>query len=139
MKADEWRRVWEIYQEARLLGRDVRTAYIQSVTTDPEIACEVISLLDADTDEPARTEPPPSRQKGEKVGHYELIELLGRGGMAEVYTARDYELGRTVALKFVLPDSIGERNTLRRSIREARAASALNHPNIVTVYDVIHE
>ena len=139
MIAEQWRRVWEIYQEARKLDRDARTAYIESVTTDDEIAREAISLLDADTNEPTPTGRPACRQKGEKVGHYEVIELLGRGGMAEVYTALDCELGRTVALKFVLPSSIGERNTLRRSIREARAASALNHPNIVTIYDVIHE
>ena len=139
MSAEQWKTVWEIYQQARDVGVDERTACIESLTADPDITREVISLLDADTDEPERAQQPASRQKGEKVGHYELIELLGRGGMAEVYSARDCDPGRTVALKFMLPDSGGHRNTIRRSIREARSASALNHSNIVTVYDVIHE
>jgi hypothetical protein len=71
---------------------------------------------------------------GARVGSYEVIDRLGAGGMGEVYRARDTRLGRTVALKVLRPDADPE--LLRRLDREARAASALSHPNIVQIYDV---
>ena len=71
---------------------------------------------------------------GARVGTYEVIDRLGAGGMGEVYRARDTRLGRTVALKVLRPGADPE--MLRRLDREARAASALSHPNIVQIYDV---
>ena len=76
---------------------------------------------------------------GSRLGPYELVSPLGAGGMGEVYRARDTRLGREVALK-VLPESLAQdRERLSRFEREARAASALNHPNIVTIHDVGRE
>ncbi len=73
---------------------------------------------------------------GTRLGPYEILSLLGVGGMGEVYRARDPRLGREVAIK-VLPDEVSEtRERLSRFEQEARAAGALNHPNIVAVYDV---
>src|ERR1700732_1532861 len=73
---------------------------------------------------------------GSKLGPYEILVPLGSGGMGEVYRARDTRLGRVVAIK-VLPESLSEdRERHARFETEARAASALNHPNIVTIYDV---
>ena len=73
---------------------------------------------------------------GTRLGHYEVISPLGKGGMGEVYLAEDVRLGRRVALK-VLPAAFADdQDSLARFIREAKAASALNHPNIITIHDI---
>ena len=73
---------------------------------------------------------------GRVIGHYRVIEKIGAGAMGEVYRARDQRLGRDVALKLIRQSSSGNADHLRRFELEARAAAALNHPNIVAVYDV---
>src|SRR5271154_2109703 len=73
---------------------------------------------------------------GTKLGPYEIQSPLGAGGMGEVYRARDARLGRTVAIKVISPESTRNPANLLRFEQEAKAASALNHPNILTVYDV---
>ena len=73
---------------------------------------------------------------GTRLGPYEIVGLIGRGGMGEVFRAKDERLGRTVAIK-VLPRSLaGDKDRLRRFEQEARAAGQLNHPNILAIYDV---
>src|SRR3954467_6975801 len=73
---------------------------------------------------------------GATLGSYEIVSLLGSGGMGEVYRARDPRLGRDVAIKVLPAAFAADPDRLRRLEREARAAAALNHPNIVTVHSV---
>src|SRR5216683_1749599 len=73
---------------------------------------------------------------GTKLGRYEIRSKLGAGGMGEVYLAEDTQLGRRVAIKLLLPETISDEHARKRLVREARAAATLDHPNICSVYEV---
>jgi serine/threonine protein kinase len=98
---------------------------------DQSVDAVAAALLDApDPDEP-------TLQAGERVGDYEIVDFLGRGGMGVVYRARDTRLDRLAALKF-LPTAALDAAATSRVESEARAASALDHPNIATIYHCRH-
>ncbi|HEY3139467.1 MAG TPA: protein kinase, partial [Blastocatellia bacterium] len=150
MTPERWQRVDEIFQAAIELKAEERSAFVDSACAgDEELRREVESLITADeqglsfVEEPAfqaaaglLTTAEPELAEGQSFGHYEIIGLIGRGGMGEVYLAKDKLLGRRVALKLLPADYTRHKDRLRRFQQEAQAASALNHPNILTIYEL---
>ncbi|MBS1792127.1 MAG: serine/threonine-protein kinase [Acidobacteria bacterium] len=150
MTPEQWERVGQIYQAALELKSADRAAYLdQACGGDHSLRKEVESLLAADgkvgdfLDAGAMGDAAKAMAQGKslsligkKLGPYQVLALIGAGGMGEVYQARDARLNRDVAIK-VLPASFAkDADRLRRFEQEARATSALNHPNILTIFDI---
>jgi serine/threonine protein kinase/cytochrome c-type biogenesis protein CcmH/NrfG len=147
---EAWEKVERIYHAALQCPADERAAFLdQACAGDEGLRREVESLLAYD--EPAQhfiTKPldvfaadllagsANSSLIGSRVSHYQILSLVGRGGMGEVFLAADTELGRKVALKLLPAHWTSDGERVRRFKQEARAASALNHPNILTVHEI---
>jgi serine/threonine protein kinase len=148
--AERYQKIDEIFQAALDLSPDERPSYIsQACGRDESLLREIEYLLASDEhgwelmNTPAFEMAVPllvaDRQElsaEERLGHYRILSLLGAGGMGQVYLAEDTRLGRKVALKLLPTGYIRNEARLRRFWQEAQAASALNHPNIVTIYDL---
>jgi serine/threonine protein kinase len=150
MDAKLWGQIKEIYDRALdLYGEEREDFLAEACAADPALHAEVDSLLRAHEQagsflhEPlcelgakSTTACQGEGLVGQALGHYQLVGLLGRGGMGEVYSAQDTRLNRMVALK-ILPAGVAtDQDRMRRFIREAKAASALKHPNVATIYDI---
>ena len=146
MNPERWQRVKELFEAALKRGPEERTAFLAQVCAgDKEIWQEVESLLAAHEGDLSFMNTPvgdllvgdkPMLAAGEHFGPYEEISPLGEGGMGQVYLAVDTRLGRKVALKLLPSSYTGDADRVRRFGQEARAASALNHPNIITIYEI---
>ena len=150
MKAERWKQVNDLFQSAVERAPGERAAFLdEACHGDESLRREVESLLTSYERSENFIELPAFEVApelvtndrtgalvGKLIGHYRIESLIGVGGMGEVYLARDERLGRKAALK-LLPDSLTTDETqLSRFKNEARSASALNHPNILTVYEI---
>jgi TolB-like protein/tRNA A-37 threonylcarbamoyl transferase component Bud32 len=144
-----WRQVETLFYEAFELEPEARSAFLEErCQGDAELRKEIETLL-VSADQPIdflhkpvveaahqmMEEKRGAIAAGTHLGHYDIISLLGAGGMGEVYVAEDTRLRRRVAIKVLVPELTRDERNLRRFEQEARAASALNHPNILTIYE----
>jgi serine/threonine protein kinase/Tol biopolymer transport system component len=151
MKPERWQKVKEIFHAALDRPPADRSAFVlDACGGDEALRKEVESLISSDghgqdflnspayevaagmlVDDKARL------KQGRMIGPFEIVSFISRGGMGEVYLAQDRRLSRKVALKLLPPAFTKDDERLRRFEQEARAASALNHPNIITIYEIL--
>lgn len=155
MSPERWRQVSRIFKSAISLDGEARAAFLANQCgNDESLRSEVENLLASHqhaseenfiggraADDGAVLlvdeieEQPPRLNKGQQVGSYLILDRLGAGGMGEVYLAKDSRLDRTVALKVLAPDISADKRRMQRFRQEAKVASSLNQPNILTIYE----
>ncbi len=150
MTPERMRQIEAIFHAACNLAPSERAAFLsQACANDDALRREVELLLASDEQAGTLIEAPaiqlvaplfaesksPSLT-GKSISHYQIISPLGKGGMGEVYCARDTKLDRTVALKILPAEVSTDAERMRRFVREAKAASALNHPHVATIYEI---
>ncbi len=140
--------VEQLFHEALTRPESARAAFLAEACADDEVRQAVERLLSGHQYAGDFLEAPVwevaaevlaaesvGAMNGLRLNHYQILSLLGKGGMGEVYLAEDTRLNRKVALKFLPADYVQDTERVRRFEREAKAASALNHPNILTIYE----
>ena len=155
MTPERWQQISRIFKSAISLDGDARRAYVaEKCGGDESLRSEVEKLLDSHQRASEENfiggraaedgavllgdeveEQQPRLTKGQQLGSYEILDRLGAGGMGEVYLAKDSRLERTVALKVLSPDISADKRRMQRFRQEAKVASSLNQPNILTIYE----
>ena len=149
MNPDQWKKVDELFHQALDLQPDARAAFVSEVT-EVDLRQELQAMLTHHEQAHSFIESPayvvaaetlleevsPEQLIGKALGPYRVLGILGKGGMGVVYRALDQELQRKVALKLLQPEFTSDKSRVLRFKQEARAASALNHPNILTVFAI---
>ena len=133
---DRWQRVGALFDRALATPPPERQSLVRSSTEPSDVQDEVLELLKSHDDSHGFLEPAALLANGTQVGAYRIERILGRGGMGVVYRARQLSLNRLVALKLLLLGEFSSEQSVQRFQREARAAAALRHPNIVGLHDV---
>lgn len=150
MKPERWQQLDQLFHSALERAPGERAAFLdRSCAGDHSLRKQVEALLSAHGQAGSFIESPALEVEarcvaddqvgsavGQTIGHYEVISLLGAGGMGEVYLAQDTHLDRKIALKILPAQFTGDPDRVRRFQQEARAASALNHPNIITIHEI---
>src|SRR5438552_11883953 len=150
MTSERWEQVGKLYQAALRLQPDERETFLDDACgDDTALRREVESLLAAEDGAGSFLAAGAMRDAakmlvedkslllvGKELGHYQVLSLLGAGGMGEVYLAEDTRLKRKVALKLLPAELTANQDRLRRFEQEAQAASGLNHPNIITIHEI---
>src|SRR5262245_47865410 len=150
MKPERWHKIEKLYHSALEREAEQRAAFLaEACAGDDSLRREVESLLVHQSQAENLLESPVMEvaaksldddqngsMAGQSLGSYKILSRLGAGGMGEVYRARDTRLDRTVALKILPLGVAADAERMRRFVREAKAASALNHPNVATIYEI---
>jgi eukaryotic-like serine/threonine-protein kinase len=151
MTPERWQQLKQLFQSALERNPGERSAFLaHACASDPSLRPEVESLIAshdqaADSIEAIAAEAATAMLEddrailGKPIGRYQVLSRIGRGGMGEVFLARDTTLGRKVALKLLRGEFTNNEERLRRFRQEAQAASALNHPNILTIHEIGHQ
>src|SRR3954451_21465319 len=128
-----WQVLEDLFSKGLHANEGQRSALLQELSTE---AASAIRVLWATADETDQSKHIPALAPGDRVGRFEVLSQLGSGGMGEVYLAHDPGLARNVAIKVLPPVFASDKERVRRLHREGRAASALKHPNVLTIYEL---
>jgi serine/threonine protein kinase len=139
MTPERWQQVKSVFDRAIEIAPEERSSFLdRACSTDHSLRREVESLLASENEASSFLQPASDAcltlTHGTRLGDFEIVSLLGAGGMGEVYRARDHRLDRDVAIKVLASFASVDAERLRRFEQEAKAAAALNHPNILAVF-----